>query len=221
MSRLFRILIYLIPGLAMAIAAILWGRFLQPPRNHVDAWQGQWSEPKMPPGLYKSWRVEGDHIVGETEPWPHKHPRASSFLLSEAAYEGDVAVRVNAAFRNEKFPDGRYLGCYLCYDPKVGNGYWLATGHAVGEDPNRAYIKVMHNHEWKFVADAPLEIVPHREYDFVFRRKGDELAIVVDGKVIVSTTDSEFHTGHVQLQLHNTEIELRHLSVDGQAQKSE
>jgi hypothetical protein len=149
-------------------------------------------------------------VIGETEPWPHKHPRANSYLLSTGVYTGDVEVSLLARFLR-----GRYLGCYLCYDPSAGNGYWLATGHAVGEDPNQAYIKIVHSGTWEVMAQAPLEIVPEREYQLAFGRTGGQLWVKVDGKMVAECQNEEFTTGHVQLRLHNTKVEIRDLRVVG------
>jgi hypothetical protein len=213
--RVLIVLLYVVPGVLLGSAAVLWGLSLRPPQHRIPSWAEAWSEPKQPKGVYKSWRSEDGYVVGETEPWPHKHPRANSYLLSNAVYEGDIQVELRVRFRNKSFPNSRYLACYLCYDPEKGDGYWLATGHAVGKYPNQAYIKEVHGHDWETKARGPLEIVPNRDYTVVFRRSGDRLAVIVDGKTVVTWTSDEFHRGRVQLRLHNTEVEIHKLAVRG------
>lgn len=208
-GRLGRLLLWFLPGFAMALAVAAWGYFyLAPPAYQVPQWDGQWSEPKQAEGKFKSWRVEGDVVVGETEPWPHKHPRANSFLLSENAFHGDVEVQLAVEFER-----GRYLGCYLCYDPKTDSGYWLSTGHAVGNYPNQAYIKIVRNGDWQTMAHGSLEIRPGQKYQLSFRRTGQELAVLVGGEPVVTWSDDTFHKGHVQLRLHNTKVKVHKLSV--------
>lgn len=215
MRRAARVLLFLVPGLTVAAGVIGWGVFLAPPRYRVPGWAETWSEPKHPPGVFGSWRSEGDFVVGETEPWPHKHPRANSYLTGIAIHEGDVEVALRVRFRAGRFPMSRYLGCYLCYDPEAGNGYWLSTGHGVGKYPGQAYIKEVHAHKWETKARSPLEITSGEEYALVFRRFGDRLALDVDGATVVEWRNSEFTRGRVQLRLHNTEVEIHQLTVRG------
>lgn len=210
-SRLAQIAIVFVPGFAVAIGVLAWGYFLNPPSYKIPQWQGTWSEPKQPEGTYKSWRVEGGAngaVIGETEPWPHKHPRANSFLLSSESYSGDVLVEIQASFLR-----GRYLGCYLCYDPQTDSGYWLSTGHGVGNYPNQAYIKIVRNGDWKTMARAPLEIEPGKTYRLGYRRRGNELAVLVAGQPVVTWRDDTFNSGKVQLRLHNTKVEITDLKV--------
>jgi hypothetical protein len=204
-----RLLFYLLPGLVCGVLVLVWGaRYVAPPLYEVPQWIGRWHEPKQPSGKFKSFRREGSTVVGETETWPHLHRRANAYLLSDAEYEGDIAVSLRL-----KFLRGRYLGCYLCYDPDSDTGYWLATGHAVGENPNEAYIKIVRNGKWEVVASSPLAIEADVEYRLCFQRTGAELAILVNGKSIVSSHAPEFPSGHVQLRLHNTKIELFEVAV--------
>lgn len=207
-SRWTRIALIFSPGVAAAIGFLVWGFVLAPRLHQVPQWQGKWSEPTQPPGAYKSWRIEDGRIVGETEPWPHKHPRANSFLLSNSTYEGDVQVDATVRFQR-----GRYLGCYLCYDPKTDSGYWLSTGHDVGNYPGEAYIKIVHNGDWKTMARAPLTINSNETCKITYRRRGAELAVLASGQPIVTWSDSTYRQGHVQLRLHNTKVEILDLAV--------
>lgn len=208
------------PGLALCLMVIAWGQSIGPPQYSVPAFQGAWLEPKQKPGVFKSFRVDGDAVVGETEPWDHLHPRANSYLRSDRSYAGDVEVSVRAKFRRGRFPQSRYLACYLCYDPQAETGYWLATGHAVGDDPNHAYIKIFRGKEWVEIASQLLAIDGDREYAIVFRRRGDDLELEIDGKIVAQAKEPTYHAGRCQLRLHNTEVELRDLKVRGMEARS-
>lgn len=204
-----RLAVYLVPGLLFGLLVLIWGaRYVPPPLFEIPEWTGQWHEPKQPAGKFKGFRREGSGVIGETEVWPHLHRRANAYLLSDAEFSGDVAVSLQV-----KFLRGRYLGCYLGYDPASDTGYWLATGHAVGDNPNEAYIKIVRKGKWEVIAAAPLALEPNVEYRLCFQRTGAELAILVDGKSIVSAHAPEFPRGHVQLRLHNTKVELLEVAV--------
>ncbi|QDU62761.1 hypothetical protein Pan216_36310 [Planctomycetes bacterium Pan216] len=204
-----RLLIFLVPGLLLCLIVLGWGFFVQPPRYEIAEWKGRWTEPKFPSGTYKSWRPDGDLIIGETEGWPHKHPRANSYLVYDEEVNGDVDVTMRVVFER-----GRYLGCYLCFDPETSTGYWLSTGHAVGKNPNKAYIKKFFGpREFPVQERGPLEINPGQEYTITFRRRGDALAVIVDGKTIVSWEDGAYRRGQVRLRLHNTKLEILSLEV--------
>lgn len=223
-SRQRQLFLLFLPGFLVAGGTIMWGLWLQPTYHQVPQWRGAWIEPKQPSGRFKSWRTEDGAVVGETEPWPHKHPRANSYLLSEKSSGGDASVQLTVRFLR-----GRYLGCYLCYDPEKKHGYWLSTGHAVGKYPGKAYIKIVHGPDdkangegfittydgsrFKTTARAPLEIQPNRDYVMIFRREGDELAILVDDNVVVTWRDGTYKAGRVQLRLHNTKVRISDLKV--------
>lgn len=204
-------LLAVVPGLIVGLGVIGYGLLLQPPRYRVSSLATEWREPNLPEGVFKSWREgSANRVIGETEPWPHKHPRANSYLLGREGFSGDVEVRLRARFLR-----GRYLGCYLCYDPSTDSGYWLATGHDVGEDPNEAYIKIVRRGVWEVMASAPLAIIPGKEYRISFSRKGNELVLGVDDEPIVNWRDAEFTKGKVGLRLHNTKLEIWDLTVEG------
>lgn len=208
-NGLWGVLKYLVPGLVFGIAVLAWGAFhMRAPRHAIVQWQADWFEPGESVGEFHRWRPAGSIVVGETEIWPHLHRRANAWVRSREAFGGDVLVRLRVRFLR-----GRYLGCYLCFDPDAGNGYWLATGHDVGDNANQAYIKILRNHEWTVVAQAPLEIVLRRQYEFAFQRLAGRLVILVDGMEIVGWNDDMFESGHVQLRLHNSQVEIEQLLI--------
>ncbi|MFO0945514.1 MAG: hypothetical protein U1D30_06160 [Planctomycetota bacterium] len=51
-----------------------------------------------------------------------------------------------------------------------------------GEDPNEAYIKVVHHGNWEVKASAPLAVEQGRDYRISFSRKGNQLEVKVDGR---------------------------------------
>lgn len=215
-----RLILGLLPGLALCGGLILYAMQLRPPTYLVPRLSRDWVEPKSPDGYYKSFRLEADKLIGETEPWPHKHPRANSYLLSRQRFEGDVTVTMKMRLLRRHFPQSRYVGCYLCYDPEIGNGYWLSTGHAEGKYPNQCYIKIVRHHEWETIARAPYDLTADHLYTVVYARKGDQLSLAIDGHPVVTATippDDLLADGHVQIRLHNTEVEIESISVTGKS----
>lgn len=202
------------PGLAVGLAVIAYGWWLRPPTYAIPAWRDQWSEPGMPPGLFRRWRVDpaaDATVVGETEPWPHKHPRANAYLLHSERFAGDVSVSLRARFER-----GRYLGVYLCFDPVRENGYWIATGHAVGENAGMAYIKRIAAGRAEVIARAPLALEPGVEYSLRFARAGERIELWVNDKLALAHRDDRYHAGEIRLRLHNAKVALGDVRVDGQ-----
>ena len=205
------ILFYLAPGLLVVVGVLVWGRQIKRPVHHIPAWEGTWVEPGAQYPSFKSWRQEPDGtFVGECQNWPHKDRRADAYLRSAAGYAGDLTVELDAVFQR-----GRYLGCYLLYDPVFGNGYWLSTGHAVGEHPDEAYIKVVEDDKWTTLARAKVPLEPGKSHHLAYRRQGDSLTVLIDGVPVVTARDSRFSTGKVQLRLHNTTVAIKNLTVTG------
>lgn len=209
------LLFYFAPGLFVCLGMTVWGFTHRPAesRHEIPEWIGQWSEPGQPRGVFKSWRRLDDAYLGETEIWPHLRPRANSLLLSDVVIAGDVTVSMRVRFLR-----GRYLGCYLGFDPVKENGFWLATGHDVGEDPNFAYIKkVQGPNDFEVMQDAPLEIVRGREYELVFQMGENSLTILVDGAKVVTweiPPADRKEAGNVLLRLHNTKAVIRDLRIE-------
>jgi hypothetical protein len=206
-----RLLVYFAPGLLFGVAVLGWGAlYMRAPRHTVAQLRSDWIEPNEPEGKFHRWWSNGESIIGETEVWPHHHLRANAFLRSRQSYNGGIEVRLRLRFLR-----GRYLGCYLCYDPATGNGYLLTTGHPAGEFANEACVSVVHNHETTTLGRQPVSIDAQREHEIVFRRQREQLTILVDGREIISETDSSFSSGLVQLHLHNSKVAINELTVQG------
>lgn len=206
----WRILAYLVPGFLCCAAALAWTSFFVP-----DPIAKRWREPGQTLGKFDRWSIEDRVLRGRTESHPHKDSRANAFLISRGRYRGDVEVRMRVRFLPLGDGVGRYLGCYLCYDPVAGDGYWLSTGHAVGKYPGKAYVKSVRDGRWRTEAREDLEIEQGREYEIAFRRSGGTIAVVVDGREAVSWKDDAFRQGFLQLRLHNSAVEIRELEILG------
>ncbi|MGL5098063.1 MAG: hypothetical protein ACRDD1_20955, partial [Planctomycetia bacterium] len=128
----------------------------------IDAWpverlptvSADWQEPESPAGSFAHWRLDGaGALLGATEHRRHLHSACNAWLVSTKKYAAPTTVSTTG-----RFLVGRYLGCYLCFDPDTKTGYWMGTGHHRGEDPFYAYIKVVRRGEWTELAHAPLPL---------------------------------------------------------------
>lgn len=207
--------LWFIPGLLLALLGIIWGGQLRPYTHVIPEWENHWVEPGESAGRFKSWRQQGDLWIGETEPFPFQHPRATSRLRGTKELSGDARVTIALQFAR-----GRYLGCWLCLDPVTRSGYFFCTGHDRGEDPGQASIHKVRANTWTLLARAPLEIIHHQTYIFRFSRQGDTWTFAMDDKTILSATDveaamnPEMKKGVIEIELHGSKIILQELTLE-------
>lgn len=142
-------------------------------------------------------------------------PAASTFLVSNTVFGGDIAVSVDISFDR-----GRYLGIYLDFDQEKQTGIWMATGHALAEDAannevERAYIKTVEESLWVVRATGELVVQPDTALHLRFERKGDYYSIYNDDTLIVTYRKlGGYPAGPLQIRLTNASARIHGLLVE-------
>lgn len=149
-------------------------------------------------------------------------PAASTFLVSNMVFGGDIAVSMDVTFDK-----GRYLGVYLDFDQTSQTGIWMATGHPLPNEaePNeveRAYIKTVEESSWIVRATGALVIDLNTKLRLRFVRIGDYYSIYKEDTLIVSYRKSGgYPAGPLQLRLTNAAARIHKLLVESEWQRSE
>jgi len=164
-----------------------------------------------------SWSFDGGEIAGASSIMDGAitDPAASTFLVSEKEFAGDIVVTMDVSFEA-----GRYLGVYLDFDQDTQSGIWMATGHALAEDAAsnevaRAYIKTVEESYWIVRATGELMVEPGSLLRLRFVRKGDVYSIWNDQTLIVTYYKAGgYPAGPLQIRLTNASARIQRLTVE-------
>ncbi len=136
------------------------------------------------------WTFAGDgDILGSTPALngAKTSPEASSFLVSQQTFGGDIVVSIDITFET-----GRYLGVYVDFAQETQSGIWMATGHPLPEDPEErylevetAYIKTVEKSDWTVRTQGELKIEPGKLVRLQFVRRGEDYSVWHDGRLII------------------------------------
>ena len=162
------------------------------------------------------WDLREGSIAGRTRIFDgaKTDPQASTFLVSDAVFAGNVSVTIDVSFSV-----GRYLGVYLDYDQESGSGIWMATGHALAGDApknevERAYIKTVENGFWIVRANGELQIDGDEIVSLRFSRTGDEYQVFHNDRLIaIYRKPGGYPPGRLQLRLTNSAVTIHRLAV--------
>lgn len=141
-------------------------------------------------------------------------PAASTFLVSQKIFGGDIAVSMDVTF-----DEGRYLGVYLDFGQESQTGIWMGTGHALAGDApaneiERAYIKTVEHSYWIVRATGELVVESGTMLRLRFVRSGDAYSIWNDETQIATYYKAGgYPAGPLQIRLTNASARIHRLEV--------
>jgi len=164
-----------------------------------------------------TWSFANDEIKGATRIFDgaKTDPAASTFLVSEESFGGDIVVSMDVTF-----DEGRYLGVYLDFGQESQTGIWMATGHALAADAadnevERAYIKTVEDSFWIVRATGELLVIPGTMLHLRFVRNGDVYSIWKDETLVVTYHKAGgYPAGPLQIRLTNASARIHRLEVE-------
>lgn len=141
-------------------------------------------------------------------------PEASTFLLSQQVFGGNVDVTIDVSFT-----EGRYLGLYLDFDQETQSGIWMATGHALAanaadNEVERGYIKTVDDGFWIVRATGELIIEYNQVVHLRFSRQGNDYSLFQDDRLIATYRNTgNYKAGPLQLRLTNASATIGKFQV--------
>ena len=162
------------------------------------------------------WTFSNGELTGTSKVFDGQKtdPDASTFLVSKAAFGGDVSVSMEVTFEV-----GRYLGVYMDFGQNTQTGMWMATGHALSADAadnevERAYVKTVEDSFWIVRANGELNIKVGEALMLRFERKGDDYSVWNDDRLIATYhRPGGYPAGPLQLRLVNAKVRIHQLQV--------
>ncbi|MFT5500671.1 MAG: hypothetical protein ACI88G_000804, partial [Woeseiaceae bacterium] len=142
-------------------------------------------------------------------------PAASTFLVSNKVFGGDIAVTMNVSFQK-----GRYIGVYLDFGQESQSGIWMATGHALPADAadneiERGYVKTVENGFWIVRASGELVINGDEIVHLRFDRRDDDYSLYQDDRLIATyRKPGGYPAGRLQIRLTNASVRIHELRVE-------
>jgi hypothetical protein len=204
-----------ITGPAFAMAGILLALNATADRPGIDlladpARQWRTSDPQL-------WSLSSGSVSGESKIFDgdKTDPAATTFLVSEQVFGGDVAVTMKVSFQK-----GRYIGVYLDFGQESQSGIWMATGHALAADApaneiERGYIKTVDDGFWIVRTSGELVINGDEVVRLRFARQDDDYSLYQDDRLIATyRKPGGYPAGRLQIRLTNASVRIHELKVE-------
>ncbi len=150
--------------------------------------------------------------LGRVPDAPVNEFRSGEKLVLDGKVSDDFHAEVDIDF----FGNGRARDAGLLFRTTAASvGYDAQRGYFAGLIPRTglAIFGLMDGHDWTEIARAPVEIDASKVHRFGVTAKGDRVTLSLNGKPLLTTTESTFGRGTIGLRVVNTHARFANLEI--------
>ena len=207
-NRSWKIFLYfLAPGLLAGAAVVAWGIIDRPAMHSIPQWKEVWSEPKCPPGEFLSFRTENELVLGESQPFPPNHPRASSWLYSKERFQSSIQLQLDFEFLRDGDLEFQLVDdsdSRIQYAVRIGSLPEKKAGVALYSGNAESPIKV-----------RPEALALNKRYSVQLSRTAKALSFQMNGQTMISMNEVTAmpSSNRFCIRLHNVKIRIHKLEL--------